>query len=325
MANDDLDEAAALLHDAVVNCKDFLVPHACKTTTTYAQYVKSRFSAAKWVEGFTLHDETYHTLLARAFLLTPGLEVPDEEIDDDAFLRALQAEAGRIVRRKQPPTEHNFHAVRDHPIAGPVLQQVEDEFPYEYVRYLCLYEVLLRTIMVGLPPVHIVDRFCGDEAMEEYKEHVEWARQLAQLDVDQALERGVARSKRKEDVWNARDAHRVVSVLGILCNGHRRGLAHAEIGEQFQRYRKQETARKNSEQRHVQDTARDLGVWRIRRSQAEKWRQSLSTEDWAAYQACEQAMRATAPFAYIPRRHHSPGSVRAMQTTNLPRLRALYA
>lgn len=332
-ANNDPDAAVDVLDKVVRQCSDFLVPFACvppahqELTMWFDKYVKSRFSARKWVYAFTRGVESYHVLLARAYLLTPGLVLPDVYWSLEDFTEAFRVETRQILNQKQPPRIHNFNVVRDHPASGPILQHFEEQYPAEYVRYSYFYNALLSTLSYGLPPVGVVSRLCDPETAMVYRAALERAHDIVEFDVDRALQFGEQRQVRSEDTWNARDSSRCVSLLRLLCDGHASGLKDVEIGENFEAFRKKETKRKNLERSNQITEAKNLGVWRVRRSQSLQWKNALAPSEWETYQQCNAAMKyslSSGVFSQIPRRHYNDCSLEHMRTTNLPRLRARF-
>jgi len=320
-------DAAERTLDAVVRRQlDFLVPHACQPKVgrlrmTLAKYIDSRFCARTWLRSHQ-RGSSYQVLLARALLLTPALVVPDEFLDAP-FLAAFETEARRLAALPWAVRVHNFRAVREHAVTGPILRTVEEEYPREMQRYLSLYESLLQTLEHGLPPLVVVRRLLGASNSEAYRELLETCDNY-DLDVDRARARGEQRQARGQALWSQRDARRVLSLLSLYCEGHQRGLDTVSIGEEYERFRQGETERYNEEHRAQLQWANDLGGWRIRRNEAERWRAALSADEWRVYRECEAVMRETLPsgvFSKVPRRHFNAASVAHMRATNLSVLR----
>ena len=324
----DTEKAIRVLDRVVNEQRDFLVVPACIPTQKtelsmwLGKYIKSRFSAEKWVRAHVGLVNNYDTLLARAYLLTPGLVVPDSEWSRPEFVAAFDAETRRILTAKASPRTHNLNEVRAHQVAGPVLRFYEERFPAELNRYLYFYDMLVNSLNVGLPPYDIVSRFFGQREMLEYQCLIEYVESMDdhEINVPDAMGRGSARQKRGNGLWSTRDVQRCIDLLRLYCENHRHGLSRVDIGELFEAYRKREGQTKRDEQVVQQEEAKSLSVWRIRRSQSMQWRRAMGEEKWALYQRCETALKYALPsgvYSQIPRRHFNDQSLGHMMNTNL--------
>lgn len=331
-AHNDIDRATDILRTVVQEQRDFLVPFACvpknnPAMTMYINdYISQRFNAKTWMEAHctknTVVHHSYVTLLARAYLLTPGLVLPEDQWEDDGFIQAFRKEAQAIIGLRVPPRRHNLNNVRNHAIAGPIVCEIESVFPAEAQRYMVLYDEMLGTLHQGIPPYTVVEHLLGAEDERVYKELIESIEMLglADFDVDSAMQQGRKRQLKDAGTWRARDVMRIIDILNIYKDGHEQGLPTLVIGEEFERFRNRETLRRNHENAGHIKAAEELGAWRIRRVEIQMWRQHLPREVWAAYQRCEMAMRDSLPpgvYSQIPRRKFNMHSLKHMQTTNI--------
>ncbi len=311
-AHFDSERATAMLNGVVRQNGHFLVmaasvpPGARERSLEWGKFVH-RFSADKWIRAHGKRQrDTSKRLVARAFLLTPGLEVPLRTWNDPAFVSAFEIEARALLHLKAAPSRHNLRAVREHPVAGPIVNQIEQAVPPEMQHYEDMYEALLTTLSHGLPPFEVVERFGLDG--EYYRELLRICG--SDLEVEDALRRGEARQHRGHGTWSVAAVERILALLGILTST---GRTRMEMGEEYERY-----TRENNRKRKREDQE-SRGVWRIRRSETEKWRAALSADEWAQYLSCEQAMRSVG-VTTTPRRHFNQNSLKHMRETNLPNL-----
>lgn len=325
--------AAGVLDKVVRENRDPLVVPACvpeastELAMRYAAYLKSRFSAKRWIDAQVSRNErakaSYETLLCRAFLLTPGLELANETLETDAMIDAMESEIRRVLSAKNPPRVHNLNKVREHAIAGAILKRYEEQFPEEVMRYEYFYDALVQSLGTWLPPVDIVGRFFGEEEAENYRGLLETAAETHEIDIDEALRRGEQRQRSGGGLWNTFECGRALRLLGLYCEGKERRLQRVEVGEQYEAHRKQDTAHKNRGRAAQISMARTLGVWRPRRAEASKWKAALGDKDFATLQKCNAALRDDLPsgvYSQIPRRFCNPASIEDMKEQNLPKL-----
>ena len=325
-------EAAVRILDRVVKTNaDFLVVPACvppgseTRSLSWKSYLK-RFDAGRWVRTHTSRTRaSYRRLLSRAYLLTPNLEVPPVMWEDDMFLVEFRSEAESLLRVRTPPRRHNFACARQHPVGGLVVADIEQGVPTVVQRYERLYWSLVQTLQTGLPPPEIIERFGFT-----YCDLLDRVGNLAgsDLDVDAALLAGARRQTRSHGTWSVSDTRRVVELLGLYVGEMEGGHLKTEIGERYEQLAGQNTARSNSTNRVAIETGTELGVWRIRKSDSERWRNSLTQQEWSEYLGCEMLMRQTLPsgvVSRVPRRHYNRASVRNMKEHNLTNLKARFA
>lgn len=330
VANDNADEAARVLNRVVREQRDFLVRYACvpigrQSSMQLQRYIIARFSAERWVASHLKNrhpGETYTRLLCRAYLLTPGMQLP-ESVAETLAIDVFCEEATRLIALKIPPRIHNFVIVRDDPVLGPRLKEIEDVYSPEIMRYSAYYGSLLSTLAHGLPPPDVVLRLVGPEAHAVYLQSLEALENTpgVDCDVDRALERGRERQQRRAALWSARDAQRSVDLLSLYQIGKSSGVSDIIIGDEYRQYREQHRPTRNST---LESASVNLsGLWRIRRSQSLQWRGELTDDLWRAYQKCEAVLQTELPrgvYSQIPRRHFNATSVQHMISTNLPAL-----
>lgn len=317
-------ERATRVLDRVVSQRlDFLVPFALLPPC------RRRFVAARWVtthvylygEHYNDDDSAlYFRLLARAALLTPTLVLEPESMwTNDAFVTAFRTQATAVLLRRSLLRQHNFAALRAHPVAGRIMASIEHRVPSEIARYVQLARDLVAAIECGLPPPRIAARFLSDAEQREY------ARLLAdndtKCDCALALANGEARQQRGHGTWNVHDTHKALKLLRILATNKE----DDERGEEYERHMQDETRQRNEQQHDNLELARRIGCWRARKADFAKWQAALSADEWALYLRCETAMRQVLPsglVTHIPRRHYSDSSRDEMQRSNLAALAA---
>lgn len=329
-------EAVSVLHRVVTNNLDFLVPYACtptryrdvtrtETLNTVGKYIRTKFSAEQWVTSYERQQckrLTYHEAVARAFLFTPGLELPDEFWDRSHFDEVFRQEATAMLHAKIPQHHiDNLTIVRSNPMAGQIIDRVEHSYPKDAMRFLVLYNRLLDTLHHAIPYPNVVSKVLGDTARESYETILEEVRGTSDFDADYALSNGLRRQQRKESLWSAHDIERCMSRLALLSDN--KHASRFEVGELYEKLCNQETARRNMQYSKQFEVARALGVWRIRQKDIPLWQEALTPEEWTAYEQCEATIISSLPpgtFGKIPRRHCNANSIREMKASNLPRL-----
>jgi len=324
--------AAGAQLDAVVRGNgDFLVQYAiippgeATLSITLANFISVRFNAARWVANFhkRYHEKSnlYAKLLARACLLTPGLEVPDELWQSGTFRYMFRQETRHVLTvQSRPPRFHNFDLLRAHPEAGEAFSAIENAVPREVQRYEGLYTLLVRYLDNELPPIYMVTRLLGRDYMQEYRAMLE---ELDAIDVTGALERGEQRQKRGHGLWSVEAIEKSLARINLLLDGRRRGFPQMVIGEMYEQMRDRETAARNARDTPAIETARELGAWRVRKADMSKWQNALDPDEWETYLRCETAMRTQMPsgvVSRIPRRHFNANSVSHMKHANLAAL-----
>lgn len=329
----DDEHAKALLHRVVTENRDFLVPFACSSQRapptdeppTSHSHHRQPPQTATWFHSYTTDTTrkhlSYHQLLARAFLYTKHLTLPEQVWLRPGFEETFRAEARRVIQSRVPILYHNLDVVRADPVAGQIVTSIEESYPGDAMRFLYLYNRLIDTIHNGIPPKHVVERLMGTDCATEYQAMLDDVEQLRDVSVDYALEQGHHRQTRGHAHWQQRDIAKSLSRLRLLCDHHH--MSRFEVGELYEQLCQRETDAFNTHRRSKLDKARALGAWRIRPKDHDLWRQALSDCEWEAYQQCDKALRTTMErgvYSLIPRRHFCASSVRTMQATNLPRL-----
>lgn len=320
------EEAIATLDRVVREKEDVLVPFACGTNML-VKYITRCFDARKWVESHLRQRKqaSYRALLARAYLSTPGLRLPEDMWADEAFTGIFFETCRRF---RTAGSSNNLSIVREHPIAGSILHECEQQYPVEMEKYLKLYDALVATLEVGFPPREVTARLGGEQSLKTFDRCIETLETLdgveSDVDVNLAVARGNARQKRREGKWQACDVNRIVSLLDLYVSSLSRGIPISEIGERYEDWRmaSSEAAYRTYVQRRI--TARNIGCWRIRKNQSSLWREALGDADWGEYVHYDAQLKRLLPrgvYSQMPRRHCNPSSVSNMKTTNLAAMR----
>lgn len=339
-AHDNVEQATALLDDIVRRQVDFMVPWACVPkngvkTMTVRKYIDSRFSAQTWMDTHVKRygipsTVTYAQLVAEAYLHTPGLELPDDTWTSASFVDTFRAVASDLLSLRVPPSKHNLERARQHRVAGPIVVELEAQYPAEVARLLQLYDALLESLHTqGIPPANVIERLMGRETADSCLVAIETLETSPNdLDVDAALEAGRRRQQQSDKhAWDRVSCARAVALLELYCAGVTRGSSHISIGEEYDRYRKAQTTQYREHHQDRIERAQQVGVWRIRRAEIDKWRQTLSDNEWKAYQQCELLMcnvLSVGVYSAIPRRYWNKKSLAHMRASNLPTLIATF-
>lgn len=336
---DNVAAAVKLLNNIVRNQIDFLAPWACIPKSgikkmNICKYIDTRFNAQTWVDthvkAYKIPSTVdYIDFLAEAYLRTRGLEIPWYVWENDKFVEAFRNAASAMLSLRVPPRQHNLEHVRQHTTAGPIVTELEAQYPSEVTRLLQLHDYLLESLHShGIPPTNVIYRLLGQDAVDiclHALENIET--KPCDLDVDMALQSGIQRQKQNEHVWDRVSCKRAVTLLQIYTNGILQGKSSICIGEDYDQYRKEQTLQHHNQYQERIETAKQLGVWRIRRSEISLWRSSLLDEQWKIYQQCELLMSNTLPvgvYSEIPRRYFNKSSLKHMQTVNLALLQSKF-
>ena len=335
LCDNDQERAVKTLDRVVRGDRDFLVQYACipprrlGTTSDWSVYLK-RFDAEHWVQDYLKRHShkrgTYYTLLARAFVMTPQLNVPDDVWEVPEFTEAFEREMLTLLNlaQNQLPKINNMDLVRSHERARVYIDDIERRPPTVFERYGRLFSALISTLSVGIPPAEIAQRFL---TLDEYDEYLALLAQghliTAHLSLDDCLSAGRRRQQRNQGRWCAADTRRAMSLLSILVKGIKHGDSEVVIAEAYERFTNQETAKKNSADISLIEEASNLHAWRIRRADTKKWRDALTDEEWTLYMQCDRAMRqglTPGVLSRVPRRHFTQRSVVDMKERNLRQL-----
>lgn len=315
-----------LLNTIVKTNRDFLVQWAFFTRKPPELSWKnrlSRFSAEKWVNSIVeKYTDPYLTALARAIILTPGLMPPENTWIQDDFLEHFRTVANDLLNQHAPLTFHNLDLLRDHAVAGQLITEIEEKTPSSIQNYLSLYDALVKTLSIGLPPIDQVGRFLGIDEMTKY-EKLLGRESLGELNVREGLERGFTRQARGYDTWGTDKVKRVVDLLSLYASCLDDGDSKEMIGHKYEVYTSEQTRKRNLEQADLLAEAKALGVWRIRKGDSAQWKGVLTDEEWASYLHCDQVLRNEYPSGFIskiPRRHFNQNSVKEMKEQNLANL-----
>jgi hypothetical protein len=331
VAKGDVELAVLTLDGVVRENKDFLVRYAIippgeQELSLSTSNFLSRFKPRVWVDTClkrSVPGATYSQALARAYLLVPGLKIPETFWGSARFVADFETESKLVLQQRRPPRFNNFHLVRTDPNSGGILRGLEERIPREVRKYDDLYRELVDSINVGMPPLSTVKRLLGPGSWAEFRHTlaaVDALPESQQIDLDTAFDVG---KKRRAPGWNVETCERALSRLGLYVTGKQNGAIDLVIGESYERYMNQQTRERNQRDSALIEQANVMGVWRIRRGDTDKWKGSLSEDEWSAYIRCDRVLRSSFPsgvLSRIPRRHFNPGSLEHMKTKNLPSL-----
>ena len=322
--------ATDTLDKVVRNNLDFLVgfaiiPVGQEQLSINRKHFLSRFRAEKWIKSYLKRhrNQTYSRSLARAYLLTPQLSLPESIWNSPNFVADFEEEVRLVYEQRRPPRFNNFPLVRSNPYSGPIIKRLEDRIPREVIKYENLYRSLVIDINAGLPPSVIICRFFGSEKQRVYEDMLESIESMgvdSELDVDGALSLGESRQRRGHGLWSHESCQRAMDRLSIYITGKRRGDLEMVIGEEYEIYKNQKTVYRNSKCAEQIEMAKSLNIWRIRKGQSDQWKQALTKSEWACYLRCDRALRSSLPsgvISRITRRHFNQNSLNEMKTKNL--------
>lgn len=293
------DESAHDILEKFVRERHFLVPFA-------------KFSRATWTRQLDAYAKRYRTerrsyeyQVARAYLLTRGMHLPADYWRSHKFVECFRKCAATVLQN--PPADGgNLEWVRRAGDRGQeIMNELDSQDPASVERCERKFSSMLNQLQLTLPPPQVVRRLAEADA-DSYLELLETPA-LSHIDVDAALERGTAQK------WGREEVCRRLAMLHIVAQYPARDKV--TLGEKYEELCQQFAKRRSARESSKREMAHELGVWRIRQSEAARWRETMGAERWAQYEQCEARLRAMLPrgvFTHVPRRFWTAESAQAM-------------